>query len=127
MVKVKLSARGGGGGGIEVMNNNRINKRRIKSMNKNMNNSLNQTNNVCVPGEVEAASDDHLSEYEVGFSLCSDSIAIIQYTSGYTGFPMGVRVPHKAILNRLVWQWHTFPYQPEEVRRCYNICLFFFF
>ncbi|MPD03881.1 Linear gramicidin synthase subunit C [Portunus trituberculatus] len=62
-------------------------------------------------------SGDHLGEEEVGLCLTEDSIATILYTSGSTGVPKGVRVPHRAVLNRLAWQWRTFPYQPAEVRR----------
>jgi non-ribosomal peptide synthetase component F len=31
----------------------------------------------------------------------------------------GVRLSHQAVLNRLQWQWCTFPYGPEE-----HICVF---
>lgn len=41
-------------------------------------------------------------------------LAIILYTSGSTGIPKGVRLPHSIILNRLQWQWETFPYSSEE-------------
>ncbi|XP_045108560.1 tyrocidine synthase 3-like isoform X2 [Portunus trituberculatus] len=74
--------------------------------------------------EVEAMSGDHLGEEEVGLCLTEDSIATILYTSGSTGVPKGVRVPHRAVLNRLAWQWRTFPYQPAEVC-CFKTALTF--
>ncbi|KAG4065477.1 hypothetical protein HA402_009038 [Bradysia odoriphaga] len=43
-----------------------------------------------------------------------NGIAIILYTSGSTGVPKGVRLPHSIILNRLQWQWKTFPYSESE-------------
>lgn len=48
-----------------------------------------------------------------------DDLAIVLYTSGSTGIPKGVRLPHKVILNRLNWQFKTFPYSETE-----NVCVF---
>ncbi|CAH0555248.1 unnamed protein product [Brassicogethes aeneus] len=48
-----------------------------------------------------------------------DDLAIVLYTSGSTGIPKGVRLPHKVILNRLQWQFKTFPYSKTE-----KICVF---
>ena len=39
----------------------------------------------------------------------------VLYTSGSTGKPKGVRHLHRAALNRILWQWETFPYTEEEV------------
>lgn len=44
-------------------------------------------------------------------------LAIVLYTSGSTGVPKGVRIPHQVILNRLQWQWQKFPYSKTE-RNC---------
>nr|ATB56363.1 Ebony2 [Leptinotarsa decemlineata] len=46
-------------------------------------------------------------------------LAIVLYTSGSTGIPKGVRLPHKVILNRLQWQFKRFPYSNTE-----NVCVF---
>ncbi|CAG9815434.1 unnamed protein product, partial [Phaedon cochleariae] len=45
--------------------------------------------------------------------------AIVMYTSGSTGVPKGVRLPHKIILNRLQWQLKRFPFSNSE-----NVCVF---
>lgn len=44
----------------------------------------------------------------------NNDLAIVLYTSGSTGVPKGVRLPHAVLLNRLQWQWHTFPYTETE-------------
>ncbi|XP_063239802.1 beta-alanyl-bioamine nonribosomal peptide synthetase ebony [Bacillus rossius redtenbacheri] len=49
--------------------------------------------------------------------LGQGSIALVLYTSGSTGVPKGVRLSHRAVLNRLAWQWRVFPYGSEE-RTC---------
>lgn len=49
----------------------------------------------------------------------SNDLALVLYTSGSTGVPKGVRLPHSAILNRLQWQWETFPFSSTE-----KICAF---
>ncbi|KAG0718641.1 Mycosubtilin synthase subunit C [Chionoecetes opilio] len=74
--------------------------------------------------EVESAGEEDLSEEEVGLSLTGDSIAVILYTSGSTGVPKGVRVPNRAVVNRLAWQWRTFPYAPSEMC-CFKTALTF--
>ncbi|XP_018568645.1 uncharacterized protein LOC108908938 [Anoplophora glabripennis] len=48
-----------------------------------------------------------------------DDLAIVLYTSGSTGVPKGVRLPHKVILNRLHWQFKRFPYSDTE-----KVCVF---
>ncbi|KAI5694275.1 hypothetical protein M8J75_013963 [Diaphorina citri] len=59
-----------------------------------------------IPGESMLHSDNNNEQ--------SNDIAIVLYTSGSTGIPKGVRLPHEVILNRLAWQWATFPYSPSE-------------
>ncbi|XP_067618590.1 beta-alanyl-bioamine nonribosomal peptide synthetase ebony [Eurosta solidaginis] len=55
----------------------------------------------------------------------SNHLAIVLYTSGSTGIPKGVRLPHPVILNRLQWQWHQFPYAPTETVSVFKTALTF--
>ncbi|KAI4461100.1 ebony [Holotrichia oblita] len=67
-------------------------------------------------------SNSNLSDNE-SLEQIKDDLAIVLYTSGSTGVPKGkrcinihlrVRLPHKVILNRLQWQFKTFPYSVTE-------------
>ncbi|WNG29139.1 non-ribosomal peptide synthetase [Cystobacter fuscus] len=39
----------------------------------------------------------------------------VLYTSGSTGQPRGVSLPHRAAQNRFQWMWRTFPFAEDEV------------
>ncbi|XP_076059253.1 beta-alanyl-bioamine nonribosomal peptide synthetase ebony-like isoform X2 [Oratosquilla oratoria] len=74
--------------------------------------------------EAECENGGYVSEDEVGLRMTGESVAMVLYTSGSTGVPKGVRVPHRAVLNRLLWQWSTFPYARDEVC-CFKTALTF--
>lgn len=86
--------------------------------------------------ESVSCTDVNLTENEC-LEQIKDDLAIVLYTSGSTGIPKGetkdsnqilcgyfggnlnftyagVRLPHKVILNRLQWQFRTFPYSATE-------------
>jgi amino acid adenylation domain-containing protein len=43
-----------------------------------------------------------------------DSIAYVIYTSGSTGRPKGVMVPHRGIVNRLLWMQEAYGLEPSD-------------
>ncbi|MEV4013019.1 amino acid adenylation domain-containing protein [Nonomuraea angiospora] len=43
-----------------------------------------------------------------------DTLAYVIYTSGSTGRPKGVGVPHRGILNRVLWAVETFGFSPAD-------------
>ncbi|MEU5445348.1 amino acid adenylation domain-containing protein [Streptomyces griseofuscus] len=44
-----------------------------------------------------------------------DHLAYVIYTSGSTGRPKGVQVPHRGIVNRLLWMQEAFRLEPSDV------------
>ncbi|XP_011630799.1 uncharacterized protein LOC105422919 [Pogonomyrmex barbatus] len=55
----------------------------------------------------------------------SNQLAIVLYTSGSTGIPKGVLIPHATLLNRLQWQWRELPYADDEERCVFKTSLTF--
>lgn len=47
-------------------------------------------------------------------TLADDPFHIV-YTSGTTGTPRGVVVPHRAVNNRLAWMWQDYPFQTGDL------------
>ncbi|XP_077302857.1 nonribosomal peptide synthetase ebony [Arctopsyche grandis] len=68
--------------------------------------------------ESDNQSESNVPEIE-SLTQTTENLAIVLYTSGSTGIPKGVRLPHDIILNRLQWQFNEFPYSKTE-----KICIF---
>ncbi|XP_077271508.1 beta-alanyl-bioamine nonribosomal peptide synthetase ebony-like [Temnothorax americanus] len=54
-----------------------------------------------------------------------NQLAIVLYTSGSTGIPKGVLIPHATLLNRLQWQWRELPFADDEKRCVFKTSLTF--
>ena len=44
-----------------------------------------------------------------------EELYAVLYTSGSTGRPKGARLQQSSILNRITWQWETFPFRQRDV------------
>lgn len=70
--------------------------------------------------DLENSSSDQILDYPK--SDRNDDLYAVLYTSGSTGRPKGARITHRAILNRLEWQWETFPYKADDIC-CFKVKL----
>jgi amino acid adenylation domain-containing protein len=66
---------------------------------------------LCLDEPITATA----SEHHVAVAVAPDDLAYVVYTSGSTGQPKGVIVPHQQLLNRLAWMWEAYPFEENEV------------
>ncbi|HVR95001.1 MAG TPA: amino acid adenylation domain-containing protein [Thermoanaerobaculia bacterium] len=55
--------------------------------------------------------DAHLPE---AVPVTDGNLAYVIYTSGSTGMPKGVMIPHRGIVNRLLWMQEAYPLTPDD-------------
>ncbi|XP_066590033.1 beta-alanyl-bioamine nonribosomal peptide synthetase ebony [Prorops nasuta] len=67
----------------------------------------------------------HEQEEPLELEDLQEQLAIVLYTSGSTGVPKGVLLPHATLLNRLSWQWRELPYDSTEERCVFKTSLTF--
>lgn len=65
------------------------------------------------------------SDEPLDYDEDAKQLAIVLYTSGSTGVPKGVLLPHTTILNRLRWQWRELPFAENEERCIFKTSLTF--
>lgn len=58
---------------------------------------------------------DDVEDTRPDLQIEPDQLAYLMFTSGSTGVPKGVLVPHRGLENRLHWVRTLFPFQPGEV------------
>ncbi|MFP5265248.1 MAG: amino acid adenylation domain-containing protein, partial [Blastocatellia bacterium] len=60
-------------------------------------------------GEIEKESGE-----DVAGGASAENVAYVIYTSGSTGRPKGVMVPHRAVVNRLLWERRAYPLDESD-------------
>jgi amino acid adenylation domain-containing protein len=68
---------------------------------------------VCLDTASETIVEE--SRYNPQSKVSPANVAYVIYTSGSTGRPKGVMIPHKAIVNRLLWMQTAFPLTCEDL------------
>ena len=64
---------------------------------------------ICLDQNWELITSVSTSQSLAPSSQYPDHLAYVIYTSGSTGKPKGVMIPHRAIVNHMVWMQNTFP------------------
>ena len=92
--------------------------------------------NPGVFGDVSTLNYNELKDESLAFSNANidptetltggeKDLGLVLYTSGSTGVPKGVRLPHSIVQNRLEWQWEQFPYSATEIYGIFKTALTF--
>jgi amino acid adenylation domain-containing protein len=63
---------------------------------------------------LEGAADAGKDVQWPGLKVMPENLAYVIYTSGSTGRPKGTLVPHRAIVNHMLWMQSAFPLRPSD-------------
>jgi amino acid adenylation domain-containing protein len=72
-----------------------------------------RTRVVCLDAERELLA--HQSTENPLHHVTGEELACVMYTSGSTGQPKSVAMPHRQVLNRLAWMWNVYPFEAGEI------------
>lgn len=67
---------------------------------------------ICLDKEAEPIARN--SEEDPDIQLDPENLAYLLYTSGSTGNPKGVEIPHRALYNHMKWMSDEFPLVPDD-------------
>jgi amino acid adenylation domain-containing protein len=70
-------------------------------------------NTVCL--DLDRPQIDKEPDHNPINQTTAENLAYLIYTSGSTGQPKGVQGLHRGMINRFVWMWETFPFEPGEI------------
>lgn len=75
--------------------------------------AFNHPRTVCLDTEWPLIAGE--SHTNLDTRVSPDNLMCITYTSGSSGRPKGVAIPHRQLLNRCAWAWKSQPFAPAEV------------
>lgn len=67
---------------------------------------------LCLDSQWELIAQEHTEN--LSEEIPGEHLAYVLYTSGSTGMPKGVKVPHRAVCNHLWWMQSNFPLTSED-------------
>ena len=68
---------------------------------------------ICLDAADELFASE--SDEDLRTAVSATNLAYVIFTSGSTGRPKGVMIPHRAIVNRLLWMQRAFPLSTEDL------------
>lgn len=78
---------------------------------------------ICL-NKINTFSDENVKTEET-LGHGQTNLALVEYTSGSTGLPKGVRISHNVVMNRLKWQFEALPFGINEKTGVFKTVLSF--